>query len=75
VSPTYRQIPQWILTCDIRKISESISNWQCERYGYDLTTFPALATPEYKIYSGYKIQGGIGDNLASMVHLADTEFD
>jgi len=33
--------------------------------GYDLTIFPALATPEYKIYSGDKNQGGIGDNLAS----------
>ena len=33
-------------------------------FGYDLTIFPALATPEYQIYSGDKIQGGIGDNLA-----------
>jgi hypothetical protein len=36
-----------------------------EDYGYELTIFPALATPEYQIYSGYKIQGGIGNKLAS----------
>jgi len=35
-----------------------------EHYGYDLTIFPALATPVYQIYSGEKNQGGIGDNLA-----------
>jgi len=33
-------------------------------FGYDLTIFPALATPEYQIYSGDKNRGGIGDNLA-----------
>ena len=33
----------------------------------DLTKFQALATPEYQIYSGDKILGGIGDNWQEVV--------
>jgi len=32
-----------------------------EHYGYDLTIFPALVRPEYQIYSGDIIPGGIGN--------------
>jgi hypothetical protein len=49
--------------------SAYLSDCLSEDYGYDLTIFPALATPEYQTYSGDKIQGGIGDNLASMMQL------
>ena len=44
-------------------------------YGYDQTIFPALATPEYQIYSGDKIQGGIGDNLARRFQFSGTKID
>jgi hypothetical protein len=35
-------------------------------YGYGSTVFPPLSSTEYQIYSSYKIQGGIGDNLAEV---------
>jgi len=41
-----------------------LAAFQNAQYGYDLAIFPSLAIPEYQIYSGYKFQGGIGDNLA-----------
>ena len=58
-----------IWTCDIHNNDGYISNFIYEHNGYDLTAFPALETPEYKIYSGDKIPGGIGDNLARMVQI------
>ena len=57
-----------IFTDTVNK-SESHSDRLSEHYGYDLTICPALATPVYQIYSGYKIQGGIGDNLARSLGL------
>ena len=47
----------------------------CEHYGYELMIFPALATPKYQIYSGEKIQGGIGDNLASKLQFTSLHID
>jgi len=46
----------------------------CGHNGYDQMIFPALATPEYQIYSGDKIQGGIGDNLASSPQLWSSTY-
>ena len=46
----------------------------CEDCGYGQTIFSALATLEYQIYSGDKIQGGIGDNLARSVQLRMIRF-
>jgi hypothetical protein len=53
--------------------SDFFASRLCADYGYELTIFPALATPEYPIYSGDKIPGGIGDNLASIIYL-DTKL-
>ena len=67
---TYPQLPWDVNICScIYQAAEnyvtSNKSQLCAHYGYDLSIFPALATLEYQIYSGYKIQGGIGDNLAS----------
>jgi hypothetical protein len=57
------------LGCNSRELSKN------QPYGYELTIFQALATPKYQIFSSDKIQGGIGDNLASMIQFVGTEID
>jgi len=64
VSPTHIQNIQPLKTTDTGNKSVYFAACSCEDYGYELTLFPALATPEYPIYSGDKIPDGNGDNLA-----------